>query len=61
MKTEIDPKTNELIIRLPLQSPAPSKSGKTLIVATTAGIVQTSVEVNGKPISLGVNAFIAKN
>lgn len=50
---------NTLVIRLPLQTPRPSSSGKTLVVATTGGnqIVPTA-QVNGKPITIGVNAYI---
>ena len=51
---------NELVIRIPLEKPKPSSSGKTLIVASTGGNVQTDVEVNGKPIFVGLNAYIKK-
>lgn len=61
MKAFIDTETNELIIRLPLLEPSPSKSGKTLIVATTSGIKSTSAIVQGKPVQIGVNAFIPKD
>lgn len=49
----------ELIIRLPLQAPRPSSTGKTLVVATTGGnqTMPTAV-VNGKPVTIGVNAYI---
>ena len=48
-----------LIIRLPLQTPRPSSTGKTLVVATTGGnqTMPTAV-VNGKPVTIGVNAYI---
>lgn len=49
-----------LVLTLPLQTPAPSKSGKTLIVASTAGIITTDVKINDKLVQVGVNAFIAK-
>ena len=58
MKVTIE--NNELVIRLPLQAPRPSASGKTLVVATTGGNKQTSAEVNGKPVTIGVNAYISK-
>lgn len=50
---------NTLVIRLPLQTPRPSKTGKTLVVATTGGnqVAPTAV-VNGKPVTIGVNAYI---
>ena len=51
---------NELVIRVPLEKPKLSSSGKTLIVATSGGSVQTDVEVNGKPVFVGLNAYIKK-
>jgi len=51
---------DELIIRISLQEPAPSASGKTLVVATTRGNIQTDAKVNGKPVTIGVNAYIPR-
>lgn len=51
---------NELVIHIPLEKPHASSSGKTLIVASTGGNVQTDVEVNGKPVFVGLNAYIKK-
>lgn len=51
---------NELVIRLPLQQPTPSASGKTLVVASTRGNMKTTAQVDGKPIVIGVNAYIAR-
>ena len=39
----------------------PSSSGKTLVVATTNGNVATDVEVNGKTLYIGLNAYIRKD
>lgn len=48
-----------LVIRVPLNSkPTPSASGKTLVVASSHGNKQTEVEVQGKPVFVGVNAYI---
>lgn len=47
-----------LIIKMPLQDPTPSASGKTLVVASTHGNVQTPAMVNGKPVIIGLNAYI---
>lgn len=58
MKAEI--KDNNLVITIPLATPRPSASGKTLIVATTSGFAETTAEVNGKPVSVSVNATIRK-
>ena len=56
MKVTIE--KNELVIRLPLQEPKPSASGKTLVVATSHGNQQTAATVKGKPVFVGVNAYI---
>ena len=47
-----------LVITLPMQTPSPSSSGKTLIVATSGGNKDTDVIVNGKNVTVGVNAYI---
>ena len=50
-----------LVIRLPMNPvPTPSASGKTLVVASTHGNVATTAVVQGKPIIIGVNAYIRK-
>jgi len=49
---------NELVIRVQLQEPTPSTSGKTLIVASSHGNQTTTAMVNGKPIIVGLNAYI---
>lgn len=43
-----------------MQKPELSNSGKSYVVATTKGCVQTDVKVEGKPLTLGLNAFISK-
>lgn len=52
---------NELVIRMPLTTPRPSASGKTLVVATSGGNVRTMAEVNGKPVTIGINAYVSKD
>jgi hypothetical protein len=49
---------NELVIRLPLNTPRPSATGKTLVVATSSGNKATEAEVNGQKVVVGVNAYI---
>lgn len=52
---------HELVIRLPLNStPLPSATGKTLVVASSHGNKQTEAKVNGKPVVVGVNAYIQR-
>ena len=48
-----------LVIRVPLEQPPKlSASGKNFTVASTHGNRQTEAEVNGKKITIGVNAYI---
>jgi hypothetical protein len=49
----------ELIIRLPLLDATPSASGKTLVVATTRGNQKTDLRIDGKVVTVGVNAYIS--
>lgn len=60
MNVTIDKTANELVIRLPMNVPQPSKSGKTLVVASTHGNKVTDCLVDGKPITIGANAYICK-
>lgn len=51
----------DLVIRLPLlSSPRPSASGKTLVVATSSGNQTSTVQVAGKNVVIGANAYIAR-
>ena len=50
----------ELVIRMPLGTPRPSASGKTLVVATSGGNVRTAAVVDGKSVTVGVNAYVTK-
>lgn len=55
MKTTI--KDGKLIIEIELQEPAPSASGKTMVIATTRGNVKTDCKVEGHEITIGLNAY----
>ena len=55
---EVKIEENKLIINVELQKPTPSASGKTLVVATTHGNTQTQCIVDGKPLVIGLNAYI---
>lgn len=51
----------ELVIRLPLnKTPLLSCSGKSLVVASSHGNQKTDAVLNGQPITIGVNAYIAR-
>lgn len=50
---------SELVVR-PLQEPTPSASGKTLVIASTHGNVTTTATVDGRPVVLGLNAYLRR-
>ena len=58
MQAEI--KGNNLVITIPCDTKnlMPSSSGKSLIVASTHGNQPTSLQVNGKPLVVSVNAYV---
>ena len=58
MNVEI--KGKQMIITVDMQTPAPSASGKTLVVASSHGNQPTTATVDGKPVILGFNAYIKK-
>ena len=58
MKVEI--KGNELIITIEMQTPTPSTSGKTLVIASSHGNQTTTAVIDGKPVVVGLNAYIKK-
>jgi hypothetical protein len=47
-----------LKIYLPLEKPHASKSGKTMLIASTYGVQTTTVEYEGRKIVVVANAFI---
>ncbi|MBL8798546.1 MAG: hypothetical protein JNM56_31915 [Planctomycetia bacterium] len=50
---------NKLIVEIDLnQRPEISKTGKTLVVASSHGNKPTTAKVNGKTIVVGLNAYI---
>ena len=51
-------KTELTIVIEKNEKPTPSASGKSLIVATTHGNIPTTLQVNGKPLVISVNAYI---
>ena len=51
-------KDGVLRLEMPIQKPRPSGSGKTLVVATTHGLVNTGISYHGSEIIVNANAFI---
>ncbi len=58
MKVSIDTKAKTMTIVMEMCKPTPSASGKTDVVASTRGNVKTDVLVDGRPVTIGVNAYI---
>ena len=56
MKVTVTGKT--LVIEIEMQEQTRSASGKTLVVASTHGNQATTATVQGKPIVVGLNAYI---
>ena len=51
-------KDHVLHIEIPLHAPRPSATGKTLTVASTRGNQPTEARIDGKPVIIGLNAYI---
>jgi hypothetical protein len=58
MAMNVEIKNNKLYIEIDLETPTPSASGKTLVVASTRGNAVTTAKVNDKPVIIGLNAYI---
>lgn len=58
MNVQVDTKTNELVIKLPLSQPRPSATGKTLVVAASGGSIPTGAVINGKPVTVSCTCWI---
>ena len=59
MKVTYDDKKQVLVIEAPVNNPpTASKSGKTLLVASTQGAAKTGVKVDGKEQTVNLNAYI---
>ena len=59
MKVRIE--NGVLILEIPVQDPPrPSKTGKTLIVASSGGNQATAATVDGKAVIVGFNAYISR-
>ena len=59
LNVKLDEKKKVLVIEIPvITPPAPSSTGKTLMVASTRGAVETEVEINGKTLQANLNLYI---
>lgn len=59
-KVTIDQKARTLTIVMDLEAPTPSASGKTMVVASTRGNAATDAMIDGKPLTVGVNAYFKR-
>lgn len=48
----------KLVITIDLETPRPSSTGKTLVVASSGGGKATAAVVNGRPVTVNVSAWI---
>lgn len=55
---QVEIKDGKMVITVPLGTPEPSKTGKTLVVASSHGNKPTTATIQGKPVILGLNAYI---
>lgn len=60
MAMTVEIKNGKLHIEIDLEKPTLSSSGKTLVVASTHGNMVTTAMVDGKPVTIGLNAYIKK-
>jgi len=51
---------NKLVVTIDLETPRPSASGKTLVVATSGGNKATAAQINGQPVIVGFNAYLQR-
>jgi hypothetical protein len=54
----IDKAKGTLTVTIPLQEAKASASGKTLVIASTHGNQATGINMDGRPVILGLNAYL---
>lgn len=59
-KLEGEGKKQRLVLSIPVRK-GPSKSGKNMLIASSGGNQVLDFEVDGKPLVVGVNAYISKD
>ncbi len=58
MKVTIDEAKRTMTIVMPIKDPEPSKTGKTMVFATTSGGKASDAKLNGKPVTINLTAWI---
>lgn len=56
----VDEAKKKLFIEADLESPALRPTSRTIVVASTNGNLRTGMTVNGKPLTIWLNAFTSK-
>lgn len=57
---KVDAKRKKIVIEADIETPTPSTSGKSYVIASTRGNLRTAELVNGKPLTVGLNCYIPK-
>jgi hypothetical protein len=57
ISVDLDKKNKILTIKMPLENPRPSASGKTQLIASTRGVKTAEISYLGHPVSVVANAF----
>ena len=60
MSIDVKIEGKRLVITADLETPTPSASGKTMVVASSHGNMATTAVVDGKPVIVGLNCYIRK-
>jgi len=60
MSIEVKVEGKKLVITADLETPTPSASGKTMVVASSRGNMATTAVVDGKPVIVGLNCYIKR-
>ena len=60
MSIDVKIEGKRLVITADLETPTPSASGKTMVVASSHGNMATTAVVDGKPVIVGLNCYIKK-
>ena len=56
----VEIKGKNLIVTIEMEDPPKrSESGKSLVIASTRGLATSTTQCQGKPIVIGLNAFIS--
>lgn len=55
---EAEVKAGKLLVTIALETPRPSSTGKSLLVATTGGFTATTAQVDGKLIRVNLTAIV---